>query len=409
MKRIKSIVMMGLLMMAGGFVLTACSSDDSELTSEQTPQAPETQATLDEVLVKVDNCMKQVDFTPLAPLAESLNAVDARSLTSDGEGDKSVADVLSALLAYLKPTYSETDWTSTYQQWSYANLDSTLCLTFDLLFQLGNESAQEGEIGLNQRTYTQSLEVNGVDGALYTIKTKEVKQLTANGLVAENVGVSQLTVYKDGTPLFSVEAMRQLNLGLKNSQLVNESVITGTLSMNGNEFILGYEREGLNSVCRYITLIQNGSHVVTLKMTVGNDFGWSTFQTKNIVFNGEFEVILMGNLASIKGTSTDLKRFYNDGIEMAKASRYGSSMENCQIISDSFNETTSVQLLLAGTNAAQLKLTARQTDVERNLWKPVIVCTSPLIGKNEMTIAEIMDAMDISFKDILELLLGANS
>ena len=408
MKSMKSIVMMGMLLAAGSFGLTACSSDDSDLTGEQTSQVQENQLTLEDALVKVENCMKQVDFSPLDPLAESLAVSNARSLSSDSVAPKSLIEALKNLMPLLKPTYAETDWRSTYQQWSYANLDSTLCLTFDLLFELGNDGAQQGEIGLNQRTYTQSLQVKGANDAIYTIQTKVVKQLTANGLVAENVGVSQLTIYSDDKVLLSIEAMRQWNLGVKALLPVNESIVTGTLRIGGNEFILGYERTGVNKKCRYVTLIQDGSHVFTQKITVGNDFGWNTLQSKTITYSGEFELILMGNLAAIKATTTDLRSFHQNGIEMVKAGRYGSSMENCQIIADTFNETTSLQILLAGTNAAQMKIAARQIDEERNLWKPVLVCASPILGKSEMTIAEIFDAMDVSFKDILELLLGSN-
>lgn len=408
MKSVKSIVMMGMLLAASGLGLTACSSEDSDLTGGQSSQVQKEQVTLDEALVKVENCMKQVDFSPLAPLAESLSTSNARALSSESDAANSIIDALDALMPLLKPTYAETTWRSTYQRWSFANLDSTLCLTFDLLFELGNKNVQQGEIGLNQRTYTQSLQVKGVNDSIYTITTKVVKQLTTSGLVAENIGTGQLVIYQNEKPLFAIETMRQLNVGVRALKPVNEYVTTGTLRIAGNEFTLGYERTGVKTECRYVTFVQNGSHVLTQKMTMDKDFSWNSSEGLNVTFSGEYELILMGNLAAIKATTTDLKRFYQDGIEMAKAGRYGSSMENCQIIADSFNETTSLQILLAGTNAAQMKIVARQIDVERNLWKPVLVCTSPILGKNEMTIAEIMDAMDITFKDIMDLLLGAD-
>ena len=81
-------------------------------------------------------------------------------------------------------------------------------------------------------------------------------------------------------------------------------------------------------------------------------------------------------------------------------------MENCQSLTQSFNSVASLKLLLSGTNAAQLKVAAVQTDATLNLWKPVVMVNSPIIGKREMTIAEVIDAMGISFSDIIEALLG---
>jgi hypothetical protein len=230
--------------------------------------------------------------------------------------------------------------------------------------------------------------------------------MNANGLALENVGAGQLVVYDGSEVLLAIDTHLEQLVGLKSFKPVNEYVTTGSLTFAGNVFTLGYSRDELNSIKRFVSFAQNGMHVATLQMTVGSDFGWETLTSRKLTLSGEVEVILMGNLAAIRGTVTDLGRFYQDGTSMVQVSKQGTSMENCQRLTQSFNSVASLKLLISGTNAAQLKVAAVQTDATLNLWKPVVMVNSPIIGKREMTIAEVIDAMGISFSDIVEALLG---
>lgn len=407
MKKLQSVAMMGMLAL-GGLSLVSCSNDENEaIDNGQAQQTQEVQVTLESVLNDVNQRVAQIDYSQLAPLAKALDVAYEDSETEDGD-DATAAfiDKLRGLLKNFQPTTSESEWNRSYNQWTYANIDSTLVFTLDALIALGNENAQEGELGLTQQAYSQSLTVAGEDSVVYTIQTRVTKEMNANGLVLEDVGAGQLVVYAGSEVLLSIDTHREQLVGLKSFKPVNEYVTTGSLTFAGNVFTLGYSRNELNSIKRFVSFAQNGMHVATLQMTVGSDFGWETLTSRKLTLSGEVEVILMGNLAAIRGTVTDLGRFYQDGTSMVQVSKQGTSMENCQRLTQSFNSVASLKLLISGTNAAQLKVAAVQTDATLNLWKPVVMVNSPIIGKREMTIAEVIDAMGISFSDIVEALLG---
>ena len=407
MKKLQSVAMMGMLAL-GGLSLVSCSNDENEAVDNgQAQQTQEVQVTLESVLNDVNQRVAQIDYSQLAPLAKALDVAYEDSETEGGD-DATAAfiDKLRGLLKNFQPTTSESEWNRSYNQWTYANIDSTLVFTLDALIALGNENAQKGELGLTQQAYSQSLTIAGKDSVVYTIQTRVTQEMNANGLALENVGAGQLVVYAGSEVLLAIDTHRELLVGLKSFKPVNEYVTTGSLTFAGNVFTLGYSRDELNSIKRFVSFAQNGMHVATLQMTVGSDFGWETLTSRKLTLSGEVEVILLGNLAAIRGTVTDLGRFYQDGTSMVQVSKQGTSMENCQRLTQSFNSVASLKLLLSGTNAAQLKVAAVQTDATLNLWKPVVMVNSPIIGKREMTIAEVIDAMGISFSDIVEALLG---
>ena len=407
MKKLQSVAMMGMLAL-GGLSLVSCSNDENEAVDNgQAQQTQEVQVTLESVLNDVNQRVAKIDYSQLAPLAKALDVAYEDSETEGGD-DATAAfiDKLRGLLKNFQPTTSESEWNRSHNQWTYANIDSTLVFTLDALIALGNENAQKGELGLTQQVYSQSLTIAGKDSVVYTIQTRVTKEMNANGLALENVGAGQLVVYAGSEVLLSIDTHRELLVGLKSFKPVNEYVTTGSLTFAGNVFTLGYSRDELNSIKRFVSFAQNGMHVATLQMTVGSDFGWETLTSRKLTLSGEVEVILMGNLAAIRGTVTDLGRFYQDGTSMVQVSKQGTSMENCQRLTQSFNSVASLKLLISGTNAAQLKVAAVQTDATLNLWKPVVMVNSPIIGKREMTIAEVIDAMGISFSDIVEALLG---
>ncbi len=407
MKKLQSVAMMGMLAL-GGLSLVSCSNDENEAVDNgQAQQTQEVQVTLESVLNDVNQRVAQIDYSQLAPFAKALDVAYEDSETEGGD-DATAAfiDKLRGLLKNFQPTTSESEWNRSHNQWTYANIDSTLVFTLDALIALGNENAQKGELGLTQQVYSQSLTVAGEDSVVYTIQTRVTKEMNANGLALEDVGAGQLVVYAGSEVLLSIDTHREQLVGLKSFKPVNEYVTTGSLTFAGNVFTLGYSRDELNSIKRFVSFAQNGMHVATLQMTVGSDFGWETLTSRKLTLSGEVEVILLGNLAAIRGTVTDLGRFYQDGTSMVQVSKQGTSMENCQRLTQSFNSVASLKLLLSGTNAAQLKVAAVQTDATLNLWKPVVMVNSPIIGKREMTIAEVIDAMGISFSDIVEALLG---
>lgn len=385
MKKFYSLVAMS--MMAGAMLLCSCSSDEDSVAAEQPVQPAEQPTTFVDVVDQVKT-RSNVDFSGLKPLKDAVKARAAEDDTSDDQMEMLLR--LLKLLEFLMPEDVTQPGERGHYRWTFANMDETLKLTIDVL------QALDGRTGLpNSGIVSDQITIVAEDGTVYTINAKLQRSL---------IGAPDqyfLEVLQGDKVLLAGNVERTWPVG------VGEQMATGSLTFEGNEFILSQVYDGTMASTRTVTYNQNGTQLAVIKLKTSNDYTFAKMVLGQVRFAGDLEVNIMDNLAVIKSHVKSLNRFYLDALDLTGVSRTGTSKENCQIICDGFNDNTTTTLLLAGINLGTLTLAPTQSDAVRNLYKPTILVASPLLGDREMTIQEVMEAMGVSLDDVLNLLLGA--
>lgn len=384
MKKVYLFVAMG--MIASVMTLNSCSSDEENIVVEQPVQPTEPQTTLVDVVDQVKT-RSTVDYSDLEPLAAAV-----RSKAEDADDTSNIKMLLRLLklLDFLQPENVTQEGEKYHYQWNYSSLNDALKLTIDALLALDPQTGNPVS-----RIITDQIVINAVDGTVYTINGKI--QISLLGTPTQYI----LEIYKGEEILLAGYAESVWPVG------VGEEMVSGTLNFKGNEFTLSQIYDGNLTSTRTITYKQNGEQLAVIKLKVDNNYSFEKMLLGKVRFTGDLEVNLMDNLAVVKSHIKSLNRYYLDAAELTKVSKEGTSKENCQIICDGFNNNTTTTLLVAGVNAGTLTLAPTQSDVVRNLYKPTIMASSPLIGDREMTLEEIMEAMGVSLEDIINMLLGS--
>jgi len=221
----------------------------------------------------------------------------------------------------------------------------------------------------------------------------------------ENIVNRKQTLEKNGTELAVIETNQVLDASLNSMKLDICTSITGSLTYMDKVFSLERTRHNSDSYSSTFRYINAGQEVVSIGLSGDNNLSLDNLIKNQVVFRGGMNVYINDGLIGIESNIDNMNKFYTAGVNVASVIRKGTSKENCQKLSNDFNDIVKSKLMLASGASAlgDLILEPVVMDSGLELYRPEIMIQS---GEDKVPLSSIMDMFGLSFDSIMNMLLN---
>ena len=382
------------LLLAGGVLLTGCSSGDAEGAENL---APKVQNPLTDAVKVLNSDLEGLDFRELEPLGDAVNQ-QTRSLSDDVSEE--VCKLLSQLLATLQGDVNAN--LSGGRRFTYQTMNDALSISFDLAGSLAINSESEASF-LDKHTECEGeVTFTTKDGISYKIVGMTEKDVYIKSWNINVDKASELMVYKDGELLLKLT-----------SSLENDRPVWLPLFIRGNTFVgeltyldyivtMGYDRQSAHQ--RNITLEyrKSDSELPLIEMTtqLEDDADILKLIKHDVNVEADFTVKALYGLFQFTGHCRNMNYLVLKGKEVVLCLENGTADEgSCRQIADEFNEYLTMKFCLDGMELGDLVMDV-QFVAEENCWKPVLMLDLPQMG-GRYAVSDILKSLGVDLSDLL--------
>lgn len=404
MKKGLSVCMFSAILLACGStsMLTSCSDgnvSEPDIVADVTPVKG---LDINSSLLSAKTDLESVDFQELLPLVQALNNNTFDFKLNDVAVTRS-SGLFQSLTEQLKNFYTQDGGTKAYNKsWQFSKLTDALRQSVDLSLEM--ESSADSH-HVSDTNFTNKFDIRINDTLVYRITDEVLRKTESASWSIENIVNRKQTLEKNGTELAVIETNQVLDASLNSMKLDIGTSITGSLTYMDKVFSLERTRHNSDSYSSTFRYINAGQEVVSIGLSGDNNLSLDNLIKNQVVFRGGMNVYINDGLIGIESNIDNMNKFYTAGVNVASVIRKGTSKENCQKLSNDFNDIVKSKLMLASGASAlgDLILEPVVMDSGLELYRPEIMIQS---GEDKVPLSSIMDMFGLSFDSIMNMLLN---
>lgn len=400
-----SLLLAGVITASSLFVIS-CSSDDEQATA---PVQPETTGDImqqfNDVSDQLDQELSAINLDDLAPLTRALNDDGTYDCgCDDGKEDKecshkkftkSLKELLNQITAHFGdskfhlPTYAFEDVMKMLKlSWSFTDVDN-----------YGFEEGKFFILDAKAKTFTCSYPT---DNGTYNVKVSNiVKKGSTDGGTAR-----KLVIEKDGTVIFSIEAMNNVNeqrvLPLLPTKTIEH---TGVITIKNFIITLAYDHKDAHARNISLTIQKDEATdpLAVMTSTLTDNMSFINMIKHDVIFATDYDVSVMNGNISIKGHINNVNIFLGQAPLLMGIFKYGTSEDICNKVVNKFNENSKIDIMIVGNNMGSVELMPVFQE-ESKKYSVAFVINSPLFGDEPIELTTMLSNLGFSLEDILKMI-----
>jgi len=399
MKKSFSFVLAASAMLFGAMVFTSCEKDEELISGKQQNNATNSAEMIQTTVQQVNDILAPYDFHELQPLAEYLvQNKSAKGPVSDWFNTQRDnirtynAEALARLTSLVKnliPNYNEDN---PYQNAGhFTDRSETFTLAWELTTYLTRDARYK------DRYDTLIINVNDTTTYTITANTYDNNRLTTalddnKSIVGNNSRI--LSIKLNGEEIVSIIVGFDSNIAKSGiSGTVYGNLLYQGLNVEMNVSSTNFEDYDVNINVR--TIENNEStEVIGIKALVLPE---GSISNRN--YSANFQLNLMGDMASLKGNISNLKTFASDSKELMSMMQEGAEQSECDETVNSMNGNLSIELWFGGSRQGDVYF-ASKANAETGNYNPVMMARMTGLSDYPLTLEELLNGMGIDLSNI---------
>jgi hypothetical protein len=403
-----------LSMTAGLLLTTGCDNPDNQVDnpSGTLPAGSETdviktETPLAHAAISLNQDMARLDFSELAPLAETIPTVTRQAEDNTAvEFEDKLSGLLNLLRGDTEPTRSVSSVTLG-RRFSFQAFNDALQVAWDITVILGEQGESSSSwFGLNT-TKKGEVAYTAKNGDQYVVKGTIEKNVTLQfrGFKTKVVvtKVSDLSIDKNGQQVVKILSSSEDNRPVWLPVLIKNQFYTGQLFYDDYEINLSYDKNSSHQRTVDLTYSKAGSEgsLLTMSVKLEDDADILKLIRHDVEVKADFIVTSQNGLLVFTGSVKNVNYLVVNGIKIANAMKYGCSEEECQQLITDFNNNLTLSITLENLQLGNLYMGSQYDEVS-GYYYPTIMIHSPMLGEQDYSLTTLLSILGVDIPDILK-------
>lgn len=402
--------------MTGALFVSSCSSDDSQLEEVTQPKIESSTTysqTLTDASKKLNLELSSINLGDLAPLDDALNnGCECECKCGDNcncegckDNHKKFSEALKELLNKLNEDFSTVKpYAHTY---TFEDIMKYLKLTWT--FSGFNGIGREDGKGFVENANTKMFEcVYKTDAGTYIVTTGNGVFHQTFDRVSDGHTAQRLLIKKDDVSLLDITVSKFVGEHRALPFMPAESIdYMGNIKLKGLSISLDMNSEEAHERNLSLKVEKEGTEgsVIEITSTLTDNRTLANILKGDVVFASDFKISFLGGNIAINGKVKDVNKFIAESLALIGVNQKGVTEELCKTIVTNFNENSSFNLVVNGTDMGKLYLQPVYNKESDN-YIPALLIASSLLGEEPVNIGDVLSSFGFSFEDILKIIQG---
>lgn len=378
-------------------LLSACSSDTDDVMNNKTPVENTQTPTLGDMLLKVDDHLKALNFQELEPLRELLTGqtqeishvhpelfmpLNSQQKEKLAELEKKTVMSLKNLLNQLMPQVTADEDLTLQKSWTFSNLSETVTLGMEVIANINLQKEEESKLltGEFGQEFTSELEIKVNDTLTYQISIDETdKNIGQKGLLL-NSNMQALTICRNEEPIFTVYGD---NVGMLNTDEEPELYFGRHQGIIYKDFTINYEkvRHSLTQVVTNVSFLKGDGIIFKIQKERENTLNKENLLAHDVVSQSKYDITLLNGLGIVRGSVSNINKMYATLAQLLLIDVVGTTKENCDRLVNEFNELVTTDLAMIDVDMGNVYMETQLANSDKGSYKPVLIANLRMFGE----------------------------